>query len=238
MRKFLASVFALVVAAGIGAGGYWWWMSHSQERTIEELRQQLDRMKADTLVADVAVVGQRTGSDGTIYTKLSFVEYGPSDQQGVLGQPIFKKTFEVAGGEFYIDALVVQFDDQFVQVGDGLRGKSLLLFRRAFGDEQRPVDGVELYSANDQDPIPEPLKVEGDDQFQRDLWARFWTLANDPAAAKAAGVRVAQGEAPHMEAQVGQVYELTMRASGGLTMTPRLPPAVQQAVGGAPDGGR
>ncbi|HJZ88896.1 MAG TPA: hypothetical protein VKN99_27175 [Polyangia bacterium] len=216
-----------VVLVGSGVGGLWYYESRKQERVIGELRQRLDRLKADQLVADVAVLGQTRGQDGTTVTKLSFVEYKPQS-----GETLLSKSFDVRGEEFYIDALVVRFEDKFVEMGDGLRGTSVLLFRRAFGNQQKPDEGVPLFTVGDgHDPIPDPLKVPGtEDAFQRSLWARFWSLANDPDAAKKAGVRVAQGEAPHVLAKPHQVYQLTLRAAGGLEIKPRVPAPVQKEM--------
>ena len=89
-------------------------------------------------------------------------------------------------------------------------------------DPETPVVIPELYEV---DAVPTP--------FERELWTRFWDYANDPKQAEAAGIRVAQGEAPHVTAVEGQVYKLTLRASGGLEITPRLPAAV---LGGDKDG--
>jgi hypothetical protein len=136
------------------------------------------------------------------------------------------------GEEFYIDALVVRFDRKYVEAGDGLRGKSLLLFRRAFGDQQKPVDGVPLFTGQAGSQIPELMQVDRvPSDFEKQIWTRFWDYANDPTLAAAQGIRVAQGEAPHIRAVAGQVYKLTLRSSGGLEITPRLPAAV---VGGLP----
>ena len=216
---------AVLLCAGIG--GLWYWESHKQERVISELRDRLDKLRADELVADVAVLGQHRGPDGTTLTKLSFVEYRPQ------GETLSSKTFEVRGEELYVDALVVRFDDRFVEVGDGLRGKSLLLFRRAFGNQQKPDEGVPLFasSGDGHDPVPEWLRVgRQESAFQHDLWSRFWQLANDPDEAKKAGVRVAQGEAPHVLAKPHQVYQLRLRAAGGLEIKPRVPGAMQKEM--------
>jgi hypothetical protein len=216
----------LLILCGVGA--LWVWESRKQERVVQELRGRLARLEADELVADVAVLGQRKGEGGATLTRLSFVEYRPKS-----GETLLAKTFEVKGEELYVDALVVRFEDRFVEIGDGLRGRSLLLFRRAFGNQQRPDEGVPLYvtGGDGHDPVPDPLKIEGGDSaFQRELWSRFWTLANDPAEAHKAGIRVAQGEAPHVLVRPHQVYQLKLRATGGLEMTPRLPAAVPNEI--------
>src|SRR5688572_16500665 len=151
--------------------GRWYWpytakdrLIAEQKRVIAELGKKLDRAWAEELVAGVAV---RSVAEGRM--TLDFVQYVPGTEK-----PAFSKTMTITGEEFYIDALVVKFERQFVEVGDGLRGKSLLLFRRAFGDRQQPVDGVPLFreDSGPVSPIPEALQVDGDPSaFERDLWS-------------------------------------------------------------------
>jgi hypothetical protein len=138
----------------------------------------------------------------------------------------FRKDMTLPGDEVYIDAFVVQFDRKLVDEGDGLRGKSMLLFRRAFGDQQQPVEGVPLFRAQGSSPIPQIVQVEDNPStFEQDIWARFWEYANDRKLAAEKGIRIAQGEAPHVKVEKNQVYKLTLRQSGGLQITPRLPTA-------------
>jgi hypothetical protein len=217
---------AAVIAGALG--GWWWWEHQRQARLIAELSGRLDRLKAEDLVGDLAVTGQERGPDGAMVTHLSFVEYRPGTTDKLIA-----KTFTVRGEEVYVDALVVHFDDRFVEVGDGLRGRSLLLFRRAFGDQQKPSEGVPLWTSGGgrEDPVPAGLEQGGAAAaFERDLWVRFWTLANDPEAAHRAGVRVAQGEAPHVVARPHQIYQLKLRAAGGLELKPRLSQALREEM--------
>jgi hypothetical protein len=236
----IRALLGIVVLALLFAGGLVGWQLFEKERLLAEQRRiiadlelRLDRVWAEQLLADVKVLS--TGTDpatGGPTMDLRFVQYAPGTED-----PVLRRDFTLAGEEFYVDALVVRFERPFVEVGDGLRGKSLLLFRRAFGDRDRPVDGVPLYRTDDAAlpvTIPELFQVDAvPTAFEEGLWSRFWTLAADPAQAREAGVRVAQGEAPYTRAVEGQVYKLTLRASGGLEITPRLPPAVLEAGGGA-----
>ncbi len=193
-----------------------------QKRIIKELETKLDRSWAEELVADVRVDGVTKDANGAPLMQLTFVQYQPGSEVAA-----FERSMTLPGDEFYIDSLVVQFDRKFVEDGDGLRGKSMLLFRRAFGDRQKPIDGVPLFNASGDSPIPELAQVDAKpSDFEKKLWARFWDYAGDPKQAAANGIRVAQGEAPHMKAIPGQVYKLTLRAGGGLSMVPRLPAAV------------
>ena len=204
-----------------------------QKRVIDALEMRLDRSWAEELVADVRVDALTKDPDGgQPEMTLTFAQYAPGTET-----PSLRKTMTLPGEEFYVDALVVEFQRKLVEEGDGLRGKSLLFFRRAFGDRQKPLDGVPLYRQSApmgvSDDIPDGLRVDPEpSEYERQVWSRFWTYANDPAKAASAGIRVAQGEAVHTRAVRGQVYKVTLSASHGLSLVPRLPSAM---VGEAPD---
>jgi len=217
-----------LVALGVVGGAVYWHFTEKdrviaeQRRIIGELAKKLDRAWASELVADMRVNRVTTDVGGKHQMDLTFVQYQPGSQV-----PVLKKSFTLPGDEFYVDALVVQFDRQFVDEGDALRGRSLLLFRRAFGDQQKPVEGVTLFRTAEDSPIPEVARVDATPSaFEQEIWTRFWDYASDAKQAAAAGIRVAQGEAPHVKAVAGQVYKLSLRASGGLEITPRIPDAV------------
>ncbi len=198
-----------------------------QKRVIAALELRLDRSWAEELVADVRVDAITKDPDGgQPEMTLTFAQYAPGTET-----PALRKTMTLPGEEFYIDALVVEFQRKLVEEGDGLRGKSLLFFRRAFGSRQKPVDGVPLYRAGGamgvSEDIPDGLRVDTDpSEYERQVWARFWTYANDPGRAAEAGIRVAQGEAVHTRAVRGQVYKVTLSAAHGLSLVPRLPGAM------------
>jgi hypothetical protein len=219
---------------------YFWREYHAKDRIIAEQKQvirdlgiKLDRAWAEELVADVRVDAMEKDTAGQPVMVLHFVQYRAGTEV-----PAFSRELRLPGSEFYIDALVVKFERELVEAGDGLRGKSMLLFRRAFGDRQNPADGISLIRGDGASPVPQEMQlhVAAPGRYEEELWAQFWELANDPTRAASRGVRVAQGEAPHMKAVPGQVYKLTLRASGGLDITPRLPAAVVGARA-VPDAG-
>jgi len=45
--------------------------------------------------------------------------------------------------------------------------------------------------------------------FERELWARFWELANDPEAARERGVRALHGEAVSTPLRKDRIYAIT-----------------------------
>lgn len=183
----------------------------AKEERIQALDAALELLKVDHRLAEIRVLEQTTGADGVVETRVRFVELGPD------GEPIGPGLEAVVRGRtVYVETLVIKFDDRFVEGGDALRGTSICLFRRLFGEEQRPAEGVPIDAAGEQ-----PLVYAGDEPpppLHRDLWSRFWEYANDPELARERGVRAIHGEAPFIELRPGRRYHVELRASGGLTI--------------------
>lgn len=181
---------------------------------VRELELALKLLKVDHRLAQITVKDQRAapGQPGGVVTDLVFQELD-SD-----GEPLGpEQPFTLAGKVAYIDALVIKFDDRFVEQGDALRGSSICLFRRLFGEFQQPNEGFPLDTAGSR-----PRRYGGADDeslpVESKLWTRFWDYANDPELAQRAGVRALHGEAPYIELRPGQTYRVELRASGGLSV--------------------
>jgi hypothetical protein len=184
-----------------------------QAKKISLLELSMQFLKVDHRVARIDVLSQEAveGEPERVRTRVRFVELDRS------GEPLGEgREAEVEGRTVYVETLVIKFDDAAVEAGDALRGTSICLFRRLFGEAQRPSEGVPLDDAGVQ-----PLAYGGDetpDPLYRELWGEFWELANDPARARERGVRAIHGEAPFIEARPGKSYRVELRASGGLSI--------------------
>jgi len=131
---------------------------------------------------------------------------------------VFRKSLVLHGEEFYVDGWRVSFDRELVEVGDALRGKSMFMFRRAFGSADQPDHGPALTAP---EVIPPEFKVDPKPtQFERDIWSHFWQLANDPSSANKWRVSTAQGEAPYTKPIAGQIYKVSLRNAGGVDIKP------------------
>lgn len=187
------------------------------DQAVQELEASLWLLKVDHRLARVEVLEQvpAPGSDDpeAVTTRVRFTEIDEA------GQPLGEgQEFVVEGRKLYVEALVIKFEDDYVEKGDFLRGTSLGLFKRAFGERQKPSEGVLLDTVG-----MRPLPYQGDDlpnPFYLDLWERFWDYANDPELAAERGVRAMGGEAPFTELRPGKTYRVELRASGGLTIRP------------------
>lgn len=193
-----------------------------QSVQIDRLDTAVRLLKVDHRVAQIVVVGQELGPDAEVETTtFNFVEV--DNDQNALEQP---RTFTIEGDLLYIDTWVAKFADEHVENEDPLRSTSICLFKRLFSENQAPVDGFVLDAIGSR-PVAYSRGSEMSD-LERDLWTNFWDYANDPERAEAAGIRSVHGEAPSIELRRGNVYKLTLRASGGLSINAeRLPPGLQ-----------
>jgi hypothetical protein len=183
-----------------------------KQKEIERLGLALRLSRVERRVARLVVLDQtREGAEVT--TRVRFEEV---DADGApLSQPI---EAALPGAEIYVDALVVKFEDQHIERADPLRGASLVLFRRLFSGKQAPEAGVALDRVGERPAVYGPGGAPETEAFEREIFSRFWDLAHDPRSAAASGVRAAHGEAPSMQVRKGEVYRITARASGGLTI--------------------
>ena len=223
--KIAMKLLPVLAAAGFVAYAAWALylepLRRERER-IEELKRVVGRLTLEERVAQIVVTDKKYDkSRGALTTAIRFVEV---DAKGdPIGSP---REYTIEGDVAYFDGLVIKFEDGYVEKGDPKRGRALLLLRRVFGERQRPEDGFESDPAGS---CPAPYRGSRPmSDFERDLFARFWELALDPDKAKAAGVRVAQGEAVYKKMEPDKLYILKMRATGELSMyVENLPAAVR-----------
>ena len=190
-----------------------------QQMEIDRLNTAVRLLKVDQRVAQVEVLSQEgSAKKGDLKTRFSFVEL---DSRGKpLEQP---KTFEVQGDIVYLDYWVIKFSDEYIEQNDPLRSKSLILFRRIFGESQEPKDGFVLDEVGS-----EPTGYRGAarmSDFERQVWSRFWEYTNDADRAKKDGVRAAHGQANYTKLQQGKRYRVELRASDGMSIKPDETPA-------------
>lgn len=212
-------VFLPLLLVGLLFGFQLYRAHHSVEAQLQaekdrnsELQSVVQRLSSERRVADVLVTDQVPGAAGELRTTLLFVEY---DRRG---DPLPARRFVIEGNVVHIDALVVKFDGKFVQENDALRGHSVALFTRLYGDHQSPDTANQI----DQ-PGKIPPTYRGADarvsNFEAQLWSDFWRLADDSAYRTSMGVRVAEGEGVWRPFQPGYLYTVTLENNGGLNIT-------------------
>src|SRR5262245_60676391 len=204
--SMLRQLTRFLVLCGVVAGGslaLWqyekkWSSDARHQREVNELKEQnqqleqfVTRLTSERRVADIVVTEQIKNGDTITSTTLLFVEYAPD------GQQLPPRFFTIKGNVAHIDALVIKFEKDFIRENDPLRGHSLVLFYRLFGDYQSPSEG---YRIDEPGRAPEfyrlPPQSPAAHAFEQELWQNFWRLADDPVFRQQKGVRVAMGESP------------------------------------------
>ncbi|MGI8977956.1 MAG: hypothetical protein ACR2FY_01895 [Pirellulaceae bacterium] len=186
----------------------------------EKLRTKLALLKVDHRLARLTVVNQeKRGDQGDLYTTVEFVEL---NDEGAPYTSDPARVFEIKGDLVYIDSWVVKFEDKYIEEKDLDRGTSLCIFNRIYGELQQPIEGFPLDRHGTR---PTGYARGGQEtEFERQIWDDFWNIANDPDKAKNMGIRTASGESPNMRVQKGKSYRVTLRSSGGLSITPEVTP--------------
>lgn len=231
VKKLLAKFILVVLLVITGTAGVWYYTSHytdearhraevdaleKKNRELAEQKQALEqfvgRLTSHRRVAEMVVVDQAKEEDRIESTTLLFVEYGPD------GTALPGKTFTIAGGEPHIDSLVLQFDYDLVKQSDPLRGKSLSLFYRIYGERQAPQDGFRIDTPGDAPAVYRTASTPAAQHFETELWRDFWRLADDAELRRTRGVRVAQGEGVWTRVQPNRLYTLRLGTAGGITI--------------------
>lgn len=208
----LRKTLLLAALCFLGGGGTaWLYLSGEDPRLkkIEELERVIARLEEERRIAEVVVLSRKTDpSTGRIRTRFRFADVLPD------GSPGSPREYEIDGDLAYFEALVVKFERGLVREGDALRGRSLYLFRRVFGERQAPENGFPLDAQ-----VPGAYRTaDAPSEFERDLWARFWEYALNPKLASQQGIRVAQGEAVLTRLVPDRLYRLTIENAGGINI--------------------
>ncbi|HZL36542.1 MAG TPA: hypothetical protein VFC78_14580 [Tepidisphaeraceae bacterium] len=222
-RRAAQSTFLVLLLGALSGGVYLFHAHNSTEQSLrrdlkaeqqrsEQLKRVVQRLTTERRVADIVVTSQ-SESAGILYTGLLFREYARD------GSQLPDKRFTIEGKLAHIDAMVIKFDGKFVEDNDPLRGHSIALFTRLYGEKQSPADA---FAIDEPGKVPEIYRGAGEQvtQFEQGLWANFWKLADDPAYRKSMGVRVAQGEGVWRGFEPGWLYTLTLESNGGVNITP------------------
>lgn len=212
-----ASVFCalLVIAGGVVA---YWRSATDEQRKIAELQAQKEkleqvvaRLTTDKRVADLLVTDQKQVGD-TTRTTLLLVEY---DRNGKAMAP---REFVIEGTTAHVEAMVIEFEKDFVMAGDPLKGHAIALFTRIFGDQQTPASAERIDT-----PGKVPAFYRSTDpavaKFEIGLWEQFWTLESDPKLREKHGVKVAVGKGVWGPFEPDQLYTITLTPDGNLSRT-------------------
>jgi len=223
--RYRLAIFLVIAAAGAAAS--WWVMTDMAQRRIEALEAEqaqlqaelesfeamLERLGRSRRLGRIEVLDQIIDEPtGEVFsTTMRFVEL--DDRGRIIGE----QDIVLPGDVIHVDTQTIRFPQDDVAAGHPLRGSTLVLLRRMYSECVAPQDGVLLDLPGAVPPGYADAKGTSSD-WEQGLWASFWRLARDPDFAKAAGVRVAQGEVVYQRMQPGQVWQLDIDAAGGVML--------------------
>ena len=195
-----------------------------KQKQIDQLRTTVRLLKVQRRLAHLEVLSQgKSPQTGQLETRLRFVEVDDT------GKPIDKpREFTIEGDVVHVGALVIKFADEYVEANDNLRGASICLFHRLYGDKQPPEKGFSLDPVGSRPAVYQTGQQMTD--WERELWKNFWEYSNDPAKAHEAGIRAAHGDAVYQQLRPGKRYKVLLRSTGELTIQP------DEAAGASPSG--
>ncbi|MFC1753361.1 hypothetical protein ACFL96_08215 [Thermoproteota archaeon] len=205
--KFIKPIIVLVVIICIGALAYNYALKYLYENKI--LKEVISRLDADTRIAEVLVTQVKFDEQsGKVQTTIKFLEYDTHQR------PLAPRYFTFLGNLIQFQSLVIRFEDVHIHRGDWLRGKSAYIFWKVFMLDGKNTQEYEITKAY---KIPRGYKLEGvDSLFEEGLWKKFWEYALNPEAAKRAGIKNAQIEAPGTMFVPGTLYTIKIEHDGGL----------------------
>jgi hypothetical protein len=219
MYRWLSKMIGLGVFVVLGSAGIWYYQDHFSARheiaKLEEEKRVLSRfvqrLTDEKRVAEILVTDQKT-VNGVLHTALLFVEYDKA------GNSLMPKSFEIEGTMAHIDAMVIKFERHFISEDDQLRGHSIALFTRIYGDKQSPANAFPIDAPG---KIPEVYRDADPrvSEFELELWKDFWKLADDASYRAEKGVRVANGQGLWGPFGPDKLYTITLEGDGGLNIT-------------------
>jgi len=189
----------------------------NQARENAVLKKVIERLSADSRIAEVIVTDERRDPQKRkTYTTIKFQEYDSRSN------PLPPKYFTFSSNIIQFQSLVIRFDDFYVKSGHPLKGKSAYLFMKVFALKDKDTEVFQLSRIGE---VPAGYRTEEEvSTFERRLWQEFWKYALEPQAAKRAGIKNAQIEAPGTKFVPGLLYTLKIEHDGGMRVDARPVP--------------
>lgn len=179
----------------------------------ERLATSMKLLKVDRRVANITCLDKGKDEDGNPYMNVSFSEMDED------GKPIgTKKTYTLKGEKFYVDGWIANFEDKYIEQADGLRGASLFVFKSIYGDGETPRDAQRLDVETNNGPGI--YQNEEQSEFEKKIWKDFWRFSTDINLQREIGIRATHGVSNYILPREGKTYEISIRASGGMSLRP------------------
>ncbi|MDP0500720.1 MAG: hypothetical protein Q7P63_11550 [Verrucomicrobiota bacterium JB022] len=208
----------LIGAATITAvGGYFWWAgTHTLETLVHEnqaLQRALSNLQQEEVVAYLRVLPLEVEPTIT-EPHLRVVLQEPASREA-MPEP---ETHTIFGRQVYLEGVVVKFDNQLVSDGEE---RALLLWRRVFGDDEKPAEGADLF--HETSSIPSRYREAFSavpERVNQQFWSQIWEHAHDATAKDTEGIVAIYGSSVSIEPRPETLYVVLFTAQGQLYLRP------------------
>ena len=172
----------------------------------EHLKEAIANLTTEEQIGYAKVIGQETINED-LYTTLKFVETARDDPL----ETVFEGFFTLEGDVVHFDALIVKFNNHYVQEG---QGRSLYLWRRLYGEQMAPSEGFPIEVHGRQPERYRGLLNELSSREEDLFWAEIWDLSHDLKALQEYGIEAFYGSVVYTQLQPGLIYIFKISPTG------------------------
>lgn len=175
-------------------------------------------LKVTTRLANITITDIGELDDGVPYFDVLFEEVDS------YGSPVSKaREFRLKGDELWVDGWTCEFDEDYVEQGDELRGTSLFVFKRLLGNMDGQDGGHPLDRPDeDGNVVPPGIYHNGAEMtdFEEKIWSDFWKIANNPELQDEMGIQATHGQINYVKVEKDRIYSVKSKATGGFHLSP------------------
>ena len=207
MAKLVAGA-AILTAAILGVSFY---LSSSTIHSLltenHELNKAIKNLTAEEQIGYATLQSQARDATGQLQSTVRFVQTAAGKPKEIVSEQLFT----ITGDVIHFDALIVKFNNQYVQDG---KGRSLYLWRRIYGEANSPASGELIELPGDAPEryhsITKSLRMKDSDIF----WEAIWELANAPEQLSKYGITAVFGNAIYSRMKEGQITLFKISPTG------------------------
>lgn len=180
---------------------------HSLLTENHELNKAIKNLTAEEQIGYATIQSQARDVTGQLQSTVRFVQTAAGRPKEIVSEQLFT----ITGDVIHFDALIVKFNNQYVQDG---KGRSLYLWRRIYGENNSPASGKLIELPGDAPEryhsISKSLRMKDSDIF----WEAIWELANNPEQLSEYGITAVFGNAIYSRMQEGQITLFKISPTG------------------------
>lgn len=202
-------ITVMVLGTAIAGLLAWRWTAKTIYELLaenKELRRAIGNLTEESQIGYAKVL-QQERRDGTLYTRLLFVETDRDDP----ARRILQREYEIEGDVVHFDILLVTFGDELVMDG---KERALYLWRRVYGENQTPAAGFPIEREGVQPKRYAEIFRKLSLEERRLFWSAIWDLANDPNRLAEFDIKAVNGHAVYKQLRPGLIYAFKVGNAG------------------------